>query len=196
MSTSTVAACWSCQGPVALAAPLCPTCGAVQPPGQADHFARFRFARSFAIDRGALDRRYFELQRALHPDRFAARAAPERALSMQHSMTVNEAYETLKSPLARAEYLLLLNGVTVNADPEVLGEALAAREALAEAASAAEVDRLAADGAARRAACLEALAAAFAAADIEGAARLTTRLKYLDKLADEARRRRAQAAAP
>jgi molecular chaperone HscB len=190
--------CWSCKGPVAPAAALCATCGAVQPPGQVDHFTRFRFARSFDIDPVALDRRYFELQRALHPDRFATRAAPERALSMQHSTTVNEAYETLKSPLARAEYLLSLNGVTVNAetggsvaDAEVLSEAMAAREALAEAASKAEVERLAADGAARREACLEALAAAFAADDIERAARLATRLKYLDKFADEARRRAA-----
>jgi molecular chaperone HscB len=190
------ATCWSCKGQVAPGAALCGGCGAVQPPGQVDHFTRFRFARAFDIDPAALDRRYFEAQRALHPDRFATCTAPERALSMQHSTTVNEAYETLKSPLARAEYLLSLHGLAVNAetggsaaDPEVLGEAMAAREALAEAASENEVERLAAEGAARRDACLDALALAFAHRDLARAAVLTTRLKFLDKFADEARRR-------
>ena len=59
---------------------------------------------------------YFALQRDLHPDRFATRSARERAISMQQSTTVNEAYRTLKAPLARAEYLLALAGHTVNAE--------------------------------------------------------------------------------
>ena len=65
------------------AALFCATCGAVQPPGQTDHFARLGLALGYAVDPALLDRRYFERQRLLHPDRFATRTPRERALSQQ-----------------------------------------------------------------------------------------------------------------
>jgi molecular chaperone HscB len=39
-SDDNLVACWSCRGPVATAALFCHTCGAVQPPGGQNHFAR------------------------------------------------------------------------------------------------------------------------------------------------------------
>ena len=70
-SDDNLVACWSCRGPVAAAALFCHTCGAVQPPGGQNHFARLGLARRFEIDAGDLDKRYFAFQRNLHPDRFA-----------------------------------------------------------------------------------------------------------------------------
>jgi molecular chaperone HscB len=182
---------------------FCATCGAVQPPGQGDHFSRLGLARDFDVERGDLDRRYFALQRDLHPDRFATRSAREREISMQQSTSLNQAYETVKSPLARAEYLLSLNGVTVNAetgnrpaDPDVLMEAMESREALAEAGTEAEIAALAARARESHARCLGALTAAFRADDMDAAARLATRLKYLAKFADEARGRAGALRAP
>ena len=93
--------CWSCGGPVE-ATLFCPTCRAVQPPGDADPFTRLGFPRGFALDRAELDRRYFAAQRQLHPDRFATRSARERAISQSQAVSLNDAYETLKDPLARA----------------------------------------------------------------------------------------------
>ena len=194
---ATPARCRSCRGPRDPDAAFCDACGAVQPPGPADHFARLGLARGFAVDTADLERRYFALQRKLHPDRFAGRPTTERALSMQHSTALNEAYGVLADPLRRAEYLLSLLGVTVNAetgnratDPEVLAEAMEDREAAMEAGDTAAVDRLAAGAKARRAACEDELARCFAAEDAEAAARLATRLKYLDALAGELRARR------
>jgi len=188
--------CWSCKGPVVSAAMFCATCGAVQPPGQGDHFTRLGLTRDFDVDKGDLDQRYFALQRDLHPDRFATRSAREREISLQQSTSLNQAYETVKSPLVRAEYLLSLNGVTVNAetgnrpaDPNVLMEAMESREALAEAGTEAEVTALAARARESHAQCLGALTAAFRADDMDAAARLATRLKYLAKFAEEARGR-------
>ncbi len=198
-----VQACWSCKGPVASAAMFCATCGAVQPPGQGDRFTRLGLARDFDVDKGDLDRRYFALQRDLHPDRFATRAAREREISLQQSTSLNQAYETVKSPLRRAEYLLSLNGVTVNAetgnrptDPDVLMEAMESREALAEAETEAEIAALAARARDSQKQCLDALAAAFRANDLDAAARLAVRLKYLATFADEARGRARAARAP
>jgi molecular chaperone HscB len=79
-----------------------------------NHFELFGLPARFAIDTAALETRYHELQREVHPDRFAAAPDLERRASMQLATRVNEAYQTLKSPLRRAVYILQLRGV----DPE------------------------------------------------------------------------------
>jgi molecular chaperone HscB len=79
-----------------------------------NHFELFGLPACFAVEPLALEARYHELQREVHPDRFAAAPDAERRVSMQLATRVNEAYETLKSPLKRAVYILQLRGV----DPE------------------------------------------------------------------------------
>ena len=66
------------------------------------------------------------------------------------------------------------------------------REALAEADSAAKVDVIIAAASSDMALCGTAIAAAFADQNIDDAASLTTRLKYLQKLGSEARSARAR----
>ena len=191
--------CWSCRGPADGSAVLCPTCGAVQPPGQLDHFARLGLNVDFDVDRAALDRRYFDCQRLLHPDRFATRTPRERALSQSQAVSINEAYEILKDPLKRADYLVHLKGSgvlhegcnLVN-DQELLTESLELRQALADAETPAEVEALARRAAADVQGCIQALSEVFAKDDLEEACRMTTRLKYLRKLVDECRIRRGR----
>jgi len=103
--------CWSCKGPVARASLFCETCGAIQPPGAADHFQRLGLARDFALDGDELSRRYLALQSRLHPDRFASKTARERAASLAQATALNDAYRTLRDPVSRVEYLLRLEGV-------------------------------------------------------------------------------------
>ena len=62
----------------------------------------------------ALESKYRELQAEYHPDRFSAAPDTERVQALQIASLVNDAYDTLKSPLKRAAYLLTLRGV----DPE------------------------------------------------------------------------------
>ncbi len=192
-----IVGCWSCHGPVAKRALFCHTCGAVQPPGQADHFARFGLDRNFQIDAGDLDRRYFGFQRNLHPDRFARRSARERAIAESQSASLNQAYETLKEPLTRAAYLLELAGIRSPAahaatvdDEELLSEAMENREALMEAEGVEAVDALTAKALASSISCLNDLGRAFRDNDLERANRLTTRLRYWRKLGEEARTKR------
>ncbi len=195
----TISSCWSCRGPVGAGVPFCATCGAVQPPGEADHFARLGLARRFDLDLADLDRRYFGWSRQLHPDRFRTRSAKERSLSQAQAVSLNQAYETLKDPLRRAIYLLTLAGRrapdgdshTVS-DPALLIEAMEAREALAEADSAAAVEGLAAANRAAVADCIDGLAAAFGQGDLDAAERVALRLKYRMKFAEEARSRRVR----
>ena len=196
-SDDSVVACWSCHGPVAAVALFCYTCGAVQPPRGQDHFTRLGLAKGFDIDAAELDRRYFALQRNLHPDRFARRSPKERAIAESQSASLNQAYETLKDPLSRAAYLLELVGrpsAAVNAatveDEELLTEALENREALMEAETTDAVDELGSRAAAAAVRCLADLSSAFARADFPEADRLTTQLRYWRKLGEEVRIKR------
>lgn len=196
-TSGAVVPCWSCKGPISQLALFCSTCGAVQPPGKIDHFTRLGLRQDFAIEPAELDRHYFGFQRRLHPDRFATRSAKERALSQQQATALNEAYETLKDPLKRAAYLLRLAGRVVDIDqagtvddPALLMEAMEMREALAEADSAEAVAALAQQAEADVAACQASLGEAFAEDDLALAGKLTTRLKYLGKLAEEAKSRK------
>jgi len=104
-----------------------------------NHFELFKLPRQFAVDAAVLDARYRELQREVHPDRFATASDAERRLSMQMATQVNEAYRTLKAPLPRARYLLELAGVDIEAETntampaDFLMEQMEWREGLEEA---------------------------------------------------------------
>jgi len=87
----------------------------MEPEFAQDHFALFGLERRFALDGGALESRYRDLQARVHPDKHAHLGAVERRLSMQWATRVNEAYQTLRQPLKRARYLLEVAGV----DPQV-----------------------------------------------------------------------------
>ena len=177
---------------------FCATCDALQPPVARDHFQRLELSRSYELDPRELDRHYFRYQRLLHPDRFATKSVRERAFSLGHATDINDAYETLRDPLRRAEYLLSLVGRTVNAgsqtidDHEMLTESIERREALAEARSPREVDAIMSAALSDIQTCQTGISTAFAEDDVDTAATLTTRLKYLQKLAGEARTVRAR----
>lgn len=190
--------CWSCKGPVGESDLFCETCQAVQPPGHINHFERLGLHADFAIDVDGLERTYFELQRHLHPDRFAKKTAKEKSLSQQQAVSLNEAFETLKDPLLRADYLLKVKGVdgishdhTVT-DPALLMEAMETREALMEADDVAVVNKLS-DKARRDVRdCVKSIAAAFNSDNLDEARKFALRLKYLTKLLEETRQHKAR----
>ena len=104
-----------------------------------DYFALFGLPARFRFDPAELDAAYRKLQTEVHPDRFASAGDDERRLALQSSSRVNEAYRALRSPLERANYLLLLRGVDALAEtdtalpPEFLEQQLECRESVADA---------------------------------------------------------------
>jgi molecular chaperone HscB len=82
---------------------------------QDNDFTLFGLEEHFAQDRSRLDARWKELQREAHPDKFAAQGAAAQRVAMQWSVRINEAYQRLKDPLARAAYLCELRGAPVQA---------------------------------------------------------------------------------
>jgi molecular chaperone HscB len=197
-SGTSIGSCWSCHGPVDSVALFCHVCGAVQPPGPADHFQRLGLAARFDLEPAEIGRRYVAFQQRLHPDRFAGKSARERAIAEQHAVSLNEAYETLKDPLRRGSYLLQRAGRasptaenrTIE-DPALLMETMERREALSEANSIDRVAALAEAAATDEEKLLDALKAAFAADNLNAATGQLTRLRYLRKFTEEARARRA-----
>ena len=147
---------------------------------------------SFVQNEKQLETAYFTAQRACHPDRFIGKPEADRIAAITRSQMVNDAFDTLKNPLTRAEHLLLLNGYTALDDdatppPDMLMEIMEMREQIADAAShgsdlAVMVEQIKA----RAKENTKAMEDAFEAKDYLRAARETMRLQYLGKAMEEA----------
>lgn len=140
----------------------------------ADYYALLGLEQSYTVDKGELERNYLERSAAVHPDRFVNAPANERVSALQQSMLINDAYKAVKSPEARAEYLLHRHGVAIGdnerLDPTFLMEVLELREELAEAKHAGDrpgLERLEEAMLDRRDDTLAQVASLFA--DLEGA---------------------------
>jgi len=90
------------------------------------------------LDVDQLGLRFRALQKTFHPDRFANKNDFEKRLAVQAAANFNQAYETIKNPLSRAQYLLELEGFAANqeshitADGHFLMDQMLLREALSE----------------------------------------------------------------
>jgi molecular chaperone HscB len=76
-----------------------------------DYFEIFSLPPHLNINTAALEKSFYALSRRLHPDRFASRPLAEQAAALAESSRLNDAYRTLKDPIARTEYLLKLEGI-------------------------------------------------------------------------------------
>ena len=81
-----------------------------------NHFELFNLPQQFAIDAGALDSAFRDVQSRVHPDKFVNATDAEKRVAMQWATRANEAYQTLKNPQKRAQYLCELNGVDLQTE--------------------------------------------------------------------------------
>ncbi|MDH2925351.1 co-chaperone protein HscB [Nicoletella semolina] len=80
-------------------------------------FSLFNLPVQFSVDRELLSERYLTLQKQLHPDNFASHSVQEQRLAIQKSAEINDAFQVLKSPVRRAESIILINtGETQNVE--------------------------------------------------------------------------------
>ncbi len=122
-STSVSGVCWSCGQTLQGSAALCSACGKVQPVvfesgEQLDYFRVFGLPRKLGLDVAALERSFYRLSRKLHPDVYARASAEEQQWSLDQTSLLNDAYRTLKNPVARTEYLLKLEGKPVASEEQ------------------------------------------------------------------------------
>lgn len=111
-----------------------------------NYFELFGLPVSFDIDAGRLAEQYLDLQKEVHPDRFANATEHEKRLSMQWATLVNSAHATLKDSLKRAVYLLELKQVVLQHNPVLppafLMEQIELREQLEEIEDSASLEAL------------------------------------------------------
>lgn len=163
---------------------------------QRNYFQLFDLPVAFALDQAQLGVRYRQLQRELHPDRYAGASAHEQRLAVQYSALINEAYATLRKPLPRALYLLELAGMSRE---EIAGQPvdggflivqMELREKLETMAALVDpepvLDHLVSEITADIVQHREQFALAYSTGDIPRAASACVKMQYLDKLLSEA----------
>ena len=164
-----------------------------------NHFELFSLPVSFDIDMTSLSGRYQDLQRSVHPDNFTNATDREKRLSMQHASTINEAYQSLKDPLKRAQYLLSLSGIDVKSDSNTvmdtafLMQQMELREALDDTMDASDplaaVESFSADVGSRIKALISQLQTHFSdntEDSLKQAEALSLQLQFLYRLREEA----------
>ncbi len=136
--TGAARACWDCAAAVG-EEHFCHACGKIQPalPGT-EYFGFFGLKRKLQLDVAALERQFHQLSWKLHPDNFHRASTYEQELSLEKTATLNDAYRTLRDPVARVEYLLGQEGVRregeikQQAPPDLLAEVFELNEYLEE----------------------------------------------------------------
>ncbi len=94
--------------------------------------------RKLWIEMNALEQKFLQLSWKLHPDNFVNATEQERELSLRRSSELNDAYRTLRDPVARVEYLLGIENMRKEgehkqqAPPELLEEVFELNESLDE----------------------------------------------------------------
>ena len=159
-----------------------------------NHFDLFNLPVKFPIDLGALDAAYRDVQGQVHPDRFVNAAAAEKRVAMQWATRANEAYQTLKNPQKRAQYMCELHGIDLKTESntampmaflmqqmewrEALGDARAAKAAGALESLEVEVGK-------ERQARMVQIGEQIEAGDYEHAAQGVRALMFLEKFGEE-----------
>ncbi|MGA2213717.1 MAG: Fe-S protein assembly co-chaperone HscB [Bryobacteraceae bacterium] len=103
-----------------------------------DYYALFGIPRGLNLSLDDLQKRFYDLSRELHPDRFMQKPEAERQRALDMSSALNDAYRTLKDPIKRAQYLLSQEGFDIgeqrsrDVPPELLEEVFELNMALEE----------------------------------------------------------------
>jgi len=128
--------CWQC-GSSSGDSLFCKLCNALQRPTP-DYYRFFGIPKRLSLDAKELQRRFYELSRILHPDRFLQRAPTEQRYSLEATSILNDGYRVLRDPVLRAEYVLKEAGFEVagqrsrDVPPELLEEVFELNMALEE----------------------------------------------------------------
>lgn len=144
----------------------------------------------YTVDLRALRAEFLKEQARVHPDIIAAGSARGGQRGVEAaSALLNEAYNTLRDPLRRAQYALELAGVATGAeedgkldgaggDSELLMEVMEVNEAIEEAGNGKDIIALSHDNGQRIRGAVEKLDALFAKGNLEGARQEAVRLRY------------------
>lgn len=110
-------------------------------------FDFFGLDRKLSIDEADLQKRFYQLSKEWHPDRWSRKSPGEQAQALEATAILNDGYRTLRDPVKRAEYLLTEEGFPIgeqrskDVPPELLEEVFELNMALEELRSGEELAR-------------------------------------------------------
>ncbi|XP_061174083.1 iron-sulfur cluster co-chaperone protein HscB-like [Saccostrea echinata] len=183
--------CWKCGDKVDTKEELffC-KCGVVQDVKGLDFFELMGFPESFDIDTKLLTRRYRDLQRQLHPDKYSLKSEKEKQIAEEQSSYVNKAYFTLLKPLPRAQYLLERRGVPIeedntSVDQGFLMQVMEINEEIMDADTPDSLQPIQMSNDANMKNCVIEISKAFSDNDVDKAKDWTVKLKYFTNINDK-----------
>lgn len=163
-----------------------------------NYFELFSLAPVYDIDTVLLSERYRDLQRTVHPDKFANASEQDKRIAVQRTAQVNDGYNTLKHPISRAEHMLSLKGIdlrhesTTVKDTQFLMQQMEWRESLEDIKHSDDPDELIdqlhhsfSDYQAQITVQMSQLIGSDQPSELQDAADLIRKMKFMAKLHDE-----------
>jgi len=160
-----------------------------------NYFEIFSQPVSTELDISLLKEKNRELQSQIHPDRFANSPDAEKRQAMQLTSLINEAFETLKSPVSRLQYMLTLKGVDMNAETDTsmdglfLMEQMELREEIADIRNQADpldvLDTMTADLKTKSVELITDFNLAFQNDELDNGREIVRKLQFLNKAQKE-----------
>ena len=160
-----------------------------------NYFEIFSVPVSTAPDINQLKEKNRELQQQVHPDRFANSSDAEKREAMQKTSLINEAFNVLKNPVSRLQYMLTLKNIDMNGETDTamdglfLMEQMALREAIADVRNQQDpldvLDAMAAKLKTDAANLMTEFDSAFTNDDLENARQIVRKLQFIHKAQKE-----------
>ena len=102
-----------------------------------NYFELYNIPESFSPDAGEVKKKFYELSRKYHPDRFTMADEARKTEALRMSAMNNDAYKVLNNADAAMAYILKLHGLLeeeekYNLPPEFLMEMMELNEAISE----------------------------------------------------------------
>ncbi|XP_046963934.1 iron-sulfur cluster co-chaperone protein HscB [Vanessa cardui] len=177
--------CWSCGNNITTMVSnlFCSNCKVLQRPDKSENYFKILGVKeTYDLDENELSKKYKELQKYLHPDKYANRNKEEQEISAQYSSLVNDAYKTLLEPLSRGVYMLRLRGKEIpektQLDQEFLFKIMEKNEEVENADTEEEIMRLDKENKAVIKDLQKQLSTAFFDGDLKRVLHLLSHMKY------------------
>ncbi|KAJ0173122.1 hypothetical protein K1T71_011298 [Dendrolimus kikuchii] len=176
--------CWCCGKHINNVSNLfCSNCNALQSPDEKENYFKVMGVNeTYDLDENDLAKKYKDLQKYLHPDKFANKKMEEQEISEKYSSLVNEAYKTLLEPLARGIYMLRLRDKAIpentEIDQEFLMKIMEKNEEVEKADTEEEIMRLNNENKAKIKDLQKKLSLAFLDGDLKQVEKLLSHMKY------------------
>ncbi|EZA57764.1 hypothetical protein DMN91_003037 [Ooceraea biroi] len=180
--------CWNCDY-MCKSELFCSKCKVLQElPQNLSYFDIMGIKRDYNVVNEDIHKKYRELQKILHPDKFGNKSEKEKQISENLSSLINKAYSTLAHPLKRGLYMLQLKGIsipegTTNLNPEFLMEIMERNEEIENATGDKDkISKLAKESRELLDTLSKQVAEAFSKEDINAATTLLIRMKYYNTI--------------